>query len=205
MRQHTLLDGYPVDIIDISASQPMLLASMYPGGHEEKLRYSELFTGGLFYEEINAAAGYPFGNPVKDRDSLKKALLTTVIYRNRPSMLGADLAQGFNQLFPNLNQLREDRVYYLGRLDGYTSTTDIYQHGVSKLAREMQRLEADIVTRDCINWIRENTDLPALTIHDAIMLPKGEDRRVGQMLGNLIEDRIGIKPIIKNLNNEIVY
>jgi hypothetical protein len=56
-RSELLIDGQPVVEIHIAASQPTLLATIYPEACAEKDKYLAFVQGGKFYESVAAWAG----------------------------------------------------------------------------------------------------------------------------------------------------
>ncbi len=204
MRPHLLLDGHPIDIIDISACQPYLMGSLYPPGCFEKEVYTLAFKYHDLYHHLEAVIVDVLKSKPKPRNKLKTAVMANVLYRKKPHVRGSDEAKAFKFLYPELDRLRESRVRELGRVQEDEIDSFSYTTGVSNFAKELQRLEAITVTEECVNWIRTETSLPVVTIHDALMIPKGEDRRVGKVLGEILYDKIGIKPVIKNMADEVV-
>jgi hypothetical protein len=144
MRPYLRLDGREMVEIDISNSQPMLLACLYSDAHSaEAKRYRETVESGKFYEVLQAYTGY-------SREEAKKEFLRFAFFRaERVTRLG----EAFKSLFPELRAIMDEIKYGNHR----------------KLSILLQKLEADLVINSVVP-ICEQKGIPVLTIHDSLMV-----------------------------------
>ncbi len=148
----------PLFVVDISSSQPLLHALLYPSKSDESRRYRTLVEGGTFWAHMNKATGCKHNlNDEEQKAELKEALFREVFYAYPETEKGAKgtYAKAFKAEFPilwsEINARKKAKTY----------------KAAGKLAKEMQYIEAWAVF-DAINALRAKP-YPLISIHDAIV------------------------------------
>lgn len=158
MRRFFSCGNEPLFVVDISSSQPLLHALLYPSESEESRRYRALVESGTFWAHMNKATGGKHNlNDEEQKADLKEAVFREVFYAYRETEKGAKgaYAKAFKAEFPilwgEINARKKEK--------GYKAS--------GKLAKEMQHIEAWAVF-DAINALRAKP-YPLISIHDAIV------------------------------------
>jgi len=148
----------PLFVVDISSSQPLLHALLYPSESDESRRYKVFVEGGTFWAHMNETTdGKHDLADEEQKAELKEAIFREVFYAYRESEKGAKgtYAKAFKAEFPIL----WGEINARKKVKGYKAS--------GKLAKEMQHIEAWAVF-DAINALR-NKPYPLISIHDAIV------------------------------------
>jgi hypothetical protein len=158
VRQFFSCGEEPLFVVDISSSQPMLHALLYPSDSDERKHYKALVEGGTFWDHMNKAAGSMYDLADEEQKAqLKEAIFREVFYAYREGKKGAkgSYAKAFKAEFPIL----WDEINARKKMKGYKAS--------GALAKEMQHIEAWAVF-DAINVLRDKP-YPLISIHDAIV------------------------------------
>jgi hypothetical protein len=159
IRGELLLDGEEVVEIDIAASQPTLLATLYPEPCPERDRYLSFVQGGRFYENIAEWAGKKW-----TRDEAKTEFFNQIAFGSYYCAASYDLLVPFTKRFPQL----------AGQMAA------IKKLGNTALPLRMQKLEATIaVDGTCGECAREG--IPVLPVHDSLICKKTDSARVEEI------------------------
>lgn len=175
----------PLFVVDISSSQPLLHALLYPSDSEEKARYKELVEGGKFWAHMNELTGGKHDLDDEDEKAeLKQSVFREVFYAYRESEKGAkrSYAKAFKREFPIL----WGEINARKKAKGYKAS--------GALAKEMQRIEAMAVF-DAINALRSKP-YPLISIHDAIVTTKDGVADVTAALDSAFVT-VGLRPKLK--------
>jgi hypothetical protein len=151
-RAEILLAGEPVQELDISASQPTLLATLYPDGCPEKEEYLGFVQGGQLYETIATWAGKGWARDQAKTEFFNQIAFGT-FYRREPYELWVP----FERRFPKLAGLM----------------ADIKRAGNSKLPLQMQALEAKIAIDGACGECAKRK-LLVLPVHDSLICRRSE-------------------------------
>lgn len=200
-RQFLRLAGRELDSVDISTSQPLLLAVLLTSkglrrrksqGKGEKKRgedRSAIFShysnpsvsvflqdclGGCVYDRIAAETGY-------SRDEVKPLFLA-VIY-GHPEHMDTKVGRAIRALYPGVFAAIVEMNYQIG-------------HG--GLPRLMQRLESGVmIGRVAGRLVREDPAMPILTVHDSILVPTEYVESVRRVIEEEWLDEFGVVPRTK--------
>lgn len=164
-RQYIRLNGRELESVDISTSQPLLLALLLrnqaEGGADNHPQavcdtccdsglsdYLAHCLDGSVYDRLATGTGYT-------RDEVKPLFLA-VIY-GRPGDMDTKVGQAIRKLYPAVFDAVLDLNYRLG-------------HG--GLPRLMQTLESRVmIGRVAARLVRERPEMPLLTVHDSVLAP----------------------------------
>jgi hypothetical protein len=164
-RRYMRLDGRELDSVDINTSQPLLLALLLKkqAREEEADRpqavcdtycddgltdYLAHCLDGTVYDRLAGKTGY-------NRDEVKPLFLA-VAY-GHPDHMDTKVGRAMRSLYPAVFDAIVDLNYRLG-------------HG--GLPRLMQTLESQVmIGRVAARLVRENPEMPLLTVHDSILVP----------------------------------
>lgn len=200
LRPFLRVDGQPLVEVDVSACQPLCLAvllhdikkdiltsvplteeqtrlahtlSIFPvccasEEEDDTIRYKKDCESGKFYERMQEIC------KVDSKSQMKKKMFKDVFFGKRT-------LAGFRSLYPTMTRLIE----WVKRHD--------YRH----LSHELQRIESSIVIDDACDVMRvEHSEVPILTIHDAI-LTTGEHVGLVKDVLRAAFNRRGVNPQIK--------
>lgn len=158
LRQFFSYGNQPLWVVDISSSQPLLHALLYPDDCDEKKKYLSIVEEGRFWEFMNDANGgtVDLDDP-DDRAELKSQVFQEVFYSYSESQSGTPkpFATVFRREFPVL----------WSEITSTKRTVGPKQSG--PLAKAMQTTEAEAVA-DAILTLKDKP-YPLISIHDAIV------------------------------------
>jgi len=170
-----LIDGDPVLEVDISASQPTLLATLYPRDCPEKDRYLKLIRERKFYESIAAWAKRGW-----DRGEAKIEFFHQIAYGTfNPKY---ELLRLFEERFPKLIGIMRK----------------VKEQGKSALAIQMQELEASIAIYGACGECAERK-IRVLPVHDALICRKADAKTVQEIFARHWKKKTGITATFKPL------
>lgn len=200
-RHNIRLAGQELWSVDISNSQPLILSlfllrshrgSLSPTGKAEGegreenppsvTHYDDLCLNefrnhcldGTIYDRISAVTGL-------SRDETKKRFLA-VIY-GRAEHMRTTTGEAVRNLYPSVHDACERFSL---------------NHGNDWLARQMQRLESDVMILGVAGRIiREHPRVPALTVHDSILVPEQHIELVREVIADEWLAAFGIVPRTK--------
>lgn len=175
IRAELLIDGSGVAEIDIAASQPTLLATLYGEPCAERDRYLSFVQGGRFYEAIAEWAGKPW-----TRDEAKTEFFNQIAFGSYYCASKYDLLMPFSHKFPLL----------AARMAG------IKKSGNAALPLQMQKLEAAIaIDGACGECARE--DIKVLPVHDSLICKSADRAHVEEIFARHWFQRTKIPAILK--------
>jgi hypothetical protein len=158
LRQFFSHGNQPLWVVDISSSQPLLHALLYPADEDERKKYLSIVEGGRFWKFMNDANGGTVDLDDADaRSELKSQVFQEVFYSYSESQKGSPkpFATIFQREFPVLWSV----------IASTKRTVGPKQSG--PLAKTMQQTEAEIVA-DAILTLKDKP-YPLISIHDAIV------------------------------------
>lgn len=159
-RRELLIDGDPVVEIDISASQPTLLATLYRDTCPEKAEFLAFVQGGNFYETIATWAGRGWS-----REEAKTAFFNQIAYGSFYCAEKYELLALFKERFPIL-ATGMDRIKKLGN---------------SVLPLRMQKMEAAVtIYGACAECAGKK--LKVLPVHDSLICRRADADLVQEIL-----------------------
>lgn len=200
LRPFLSIGGKRLIEVDVSACQPLCLAillhdirqdiltsvpqteeqkqlaqklSLFPvccasGKEDDTIRYQKDCESGKFYQGMQQIC------EVADKQEMKKKLFKDVFFGKRT-------LTGFRKLYPTM----------AGLIDW------VKRHDYKHLAHELQRIESSIVINDSCEVMRvQHTNVPILTIHDAILTTPDHADLVTTVLRSAFNRR-GVNPIIE--------
>jgi len=175
IRAGLLIDGSAVAEIDLAASQPTLLATLYAEPCPERDRYLSFVQGGRFYETIAEWAGKPW-----TRDEAKAEFFNQIAFGSYYCASKYDLLVPFSQTFPLLA----------------AKMADIKQGGNTALPLQMQRLEAAIaIDGACGECARQG--IKVLPVHDSLICKLADRASVEEIFARHWFQRTKIPAILK--------
>lgn len=148
-------------VVDISSSQPMLHALLYPGDSPEQKRYQAIVEDGRFWDFMNEAAGSKIDLDDPDQKSEFKIQLFREVFFSYPNPKTEDkkpYAVIFRTKFPILWAAMN------------ASKRQQKRKASAPLAKAMQKTEAEAV-KDAVLALKDKP-YPLITIHDAIVTTK---------------------------------
>ncbi len=177
MRKYLLIDGKVTAEPDLPSAQPMLAATLYESGlkeeQEEKQQYLN-FISGDFYKSLAKEAK----SHLKDRSAIKRACYREIFFN--PKVSKGKLWKAFKKLFPILAQKIEERK-------GQTKSGGKKN---SDFAIYLQKAEAEIVIDDVGKQLVE-AGIPFVTVHDSIICPKKDEKKVERLLSKAVRNAVG--------------
>lgn len=157
--------GKPLWVVDVSSSQPMLHALLYPSECDEKTKYLSIVqsksAGSGFWAFMRDAAGAKHDlNDEEQKAAMKELIFRQVFYSYSEGKKGTKsvFAQAFKREFPLL----------FAEINSRKATEGPKQS--SKLSKAMMWVEAGGVF-DAINALKHKP-YPLISIHDAIVTTK---------------------------------
>lgn len=163
--------------IDLAASQPTLLATLYPADCPEKDAYLAFVRSGNFYEEIARWAGEGW-----DRARAKTEFFNQIAYGSYYCAEKYALLPLFRAKFPQLTGIMEK----------------IKMAGNDALPLRMQKLEATIaITGACGECAERN--IPVLPVHDSLICRRSDEAIVGEIFKRHWQAQTGIEARIKTV------
>lgn len=158
LRQELLIDGEATAEIDISCSQPSLLASLYlldDLAHvAERQEYLDLLLSGTFYEQLAPGKDW-------DRAKIKTAFFNQIAYGSYYCSGKYELLPPFTQRFPILAG----------------AMASVKKEGNKELPIKMQKLEADVVIAGACAECAKG-QLKVLPVHDSLICKVSEAEMV---------------------------
>ena len=176
LRPYLRIGGEEVCEIDIANSQPLLAASLYPEGSEERPRYLEVVLEGSFYRELEAASGLK----CPDYKKLKKLVFKQVFFGRNGKGANRPLLRAFMNLFPEL----------------YLIIQNMKKVHKNRLALKLQSIEAYLVIGKVVDRLRL-LGVPCLTVHDSIVCKVSDEEVAYEALDAELEKLIGHRCHIK--------
>lgn len=173
LRQFFSCGKDPLFVVDITSSQPLLHALLYPVASSESRRYKSLVQSGKFWSHMNALTGSKHDlDDEEEKAALKEAIFREIFYAYRESASGAKgiYAKAFKKEFPILWAEINDRKKATG------------SKASGALAKEMQSIEAWAVF-DAIHSLHAKR-YPLISIHDAIVTTQAGVADVAAALGS---------------------
>ncbi len=158
-RAELLIGGEKVIEIDISASQPTLLATIYPEDSPEKARFLAFVQSGKFYEGIAAWA-----NQGWSREEAKTEFFNQIAFGSFYCSDKYDLLVPFTAQFPILAALM----------------ADIKEGGNAVLPLRMQKLEAAIAVYGACGECAKRK-IKVLPVHDSLICRRSDAERVAEI------------------------
>jgi len=158
LRRFFSYGNQPLWVVDISSSQPLLHALLYPDYCDEKKKYLTIVEDGRLLDFLNDASGGTFDlDDPDDRSELKSQVFQEVFYSYSESQKGSPkpFATVFRREFPVLSAAIKETK----------NTSGPKQSG--PLAKAMQQTEAEAVA-DAILSLKDKP-YPLISIHDAIV------------------------------------
>ena len=175
IRAELLIDGAEVAEIDIAASQPTLLATLYAGPCPERDQYLSFVQGGHFYEAIAEWAEKPW-----TRDEAKTEFFNQIAFGSYYCAAKYDLLVPFSQQFPLLA----------------AKMATIKKGGNTALPLQMQKLEASIaIDGACGECAREGIKI--LPVHDSLICRRTDVARVEEIFARHWFEVTGIPASLK--------
>jgi ribosomal protein S8 len=146
-------------------------------------KYLELCQTGKIYEflgnEISRVTGADFSDRGKLKEVIFIALFTSNQFLGQPE---AEPKRLFKNIFPN--------VYEVFSL--------IKKNDKTLLAKILQRIEAKVILNNAACRIsKEFPKLPLFTIHDSIVVPRGNELYAARIIEEEMMIRVGMKPKVK--------
>lgn len=198
-RPHVRVAGQKVVSVDVSCSQPLVLAAVAGGptpgrgrsrgeGHHPHyvpfvVQNSDRRPNDDFLADCLSARLYErfVGAWGLNRDATKVAVLALVY--GYPKAFVREHAAAFRSLYPST----WDRI---------SQIATALPHG--ELARMMQRAESDLMIRGvAARFLREHPRTPVLTVHDALLVPPWCDGIAEALIRDEWRSRYGIEPRVK--------
>jgi len=175
IRAELLIDGCGVAEIDIAASQPTLLATLYGEPCAERDKYLSFVQGGRFYEAIAEWAGKPW-----TREEAKTEFFNQIAFGSYYCASKYDLLLPFSHQFPLLA----------------ARMADIKKGGNTALPLQMQTLEAAIaIDGACGECAREG--IKVLPVHDSLICKLADRAYVEEIFARQWFQRTQIPAILK--------
>lgn len=187
MREFLLIDGEAIAEPDIPSAQPTLAATLYDSGNEaeqaEKQRYLS-FINSDFYKSLAKEAG----SHLKYRKAIKRACYREIFFN--PKVSKGKLWKAFKKLFPLLARKIEERK----------GQTRLGLKKNSDFAIYLQKAEAEIVINDVGKQLVE-AGIPFVTVHDSIICPKKDEKKVEKLLHQAVDKAVGGTPSIPKVRD----
>jgi flagellar biosynthesis regulator FlaF len=158
IRRFFSYDNQPLWVVDISSSQPLLHALLYPNESDEKEKYLSIVEDGRFWDFMNDQNGGTVDLTDPDeRSEFKVRIFREVFFSYPKSKKGKPrtFASIFEREFPIL----------WSEMDATKMKSGPKQSG--PLAKAMQQTEAEAVA-DAVSSLKDRP-YPLITIHDAIV------------------------------------
>jgi hypothetical protein len=174
-RAELLIDRDPVVEIDISASQPTLLATLYPDNCPEKSEFLAFVQGGRFYETIAAWA-----NRGWSRDEAKTEFFNQIAFGSYYCAKKYELLVPFKARFPMLA----------------TGMARIKRLGNAVLPLRMQKLEASITVDGACGECAKRK-IKVLPVHDSLICRKADAELVAKIFSSHWQKRTKIPARMK--------
>ena len=173
LRHDLLIDGCATVELDVSASQPLLAACLYPRDCSEKDQYLSLCRSGLFYENLRSWSGMEI-----NRDKFKERCFQEVFYGTFRSHRAVWAA--FKNSFPIL------------------AAAIVAEKVKSKnaFALRLQSLEAEIFISGIVAECAAKK-IPVVSIHDGIRCKVTDSDAVAEIILRHWTARTGFSPRLK--------
>lgn len=175
------LNGRQLVELDIKSSQPLLLTTLYPHDHPERLKYKLLTESGTFYELIKGHL------PIFSRDEIKK-LTYTYFFGRTGNPNCRDYAAKFQKEFPGMHEILINK-----------KKDEIWGHKI--VALELQTIEAAVVLGvaaiECLN-----RSIELITVHDSFMILPEHKYTVIDILTRAFQSILGLTPQISQKEPE---
>ena len=138
---------------------------------------------GTLYEYIQDKIEQITGNKILNRKDLKGIIFTVLYSDNRfIGQIEAEPKRMFKDLFPNV----------------YEVFSFIKREDSTILPRLLQNIEAHLMLDYVAKRITtENPNMPVFTIHDSIVVTKGNENYVAKVIKEVMFKAIGIAPSVK--------
>jgi hypothetical protein len=175
LRAELLIDGEPTLELDISASQPTLLATLYPEGCEERQAYLAEVQSGSFYENLAAGSGKDW-----NRDRSKTEFFNQIAFGSYFCRDDYELLPAFTKRFPILASIM----------------ANIKKRGNDKLPILMQKLEATIAIDGACGECAQR-GIKVLPVHDSLVVRESEAEAVREIFARHWVEKTGIPARIK--------
>jgi hypothetical protein len=179
LRRQIRLDGKKTLELDLAASQPTLLATLYPDGCDEREAYLADVQSGSFYERFAKAAGKRW-----DRDRAKTEFFNQIAYGSYYNRSKYELLPAFKQRYPILESIMAANK----------------KGGNDKLPLLMQGKEAAIVIGGACDECAVRT-IKVLPVHDSIIVKASEATAAREILSKHWLSQTGITAQIKSAPN----
>jgi len=164
--------------VDMSATYWVLLASMLDPSLCREMLIQDLVKG-CFYQRLNAESG----NRYEDPADLKPAVQKDCLF-GRQNFGRTRLFATMERLYPDLALLIR---YYRSK------------HPVRWLSDKLTNAEGEFFI-DCVLPFAVDAGIPALPIHDAVVVPASAAEQVKRWCCNLAQARFGFEPRFKITN-----
>ncbi len=161
--------------VDMSATYWVLLASILKPSLCKEMLVQELVTG-RFYERLNTACG----NHYRDQRELKKAVQKDCLFGKKNF--------GRTRLFASMERLYPD----LARLIRHFRN----KYSLRWLSNKLTNAEGEFFI-DCVLPFLLDAGIPALSIHDALVVPASEAEQVRIWCWGLAKERFGFLPMFR--------
>jgi hypothetical protein len=179
LRRQIRLDGKKTLELDLAASQPTLLATLYPDGCDERKAYLADVQSGRFYERFAEDARESW-----DRDRAKTEFFNQIAYGSYYSRKKYKLLPAFKRRYPILESIMAANK----------------KGGNDKLPILMQTKEAAIVIGGaCAECAQRN--IKVLPVHDSIIVKRSDAAAARKILSRHWFDQTGITAQIKSATN----
>lgn len=167
--------------VDMSATYWVLLASMLDSSPSKEMLIQDLVTG-CFYQRLNAESGGGYEDP----EDLKRAVQKDCLFGRR-NFGRTRLFAAMERLYPDLARLiRHFRI----------------NHPVRWLSDRLTNAEGEFFIDTVLPFV-VNAGIPALPIHDAVVVPASTAEQVKRCCCDLAQAHFGFEPKFKITNGAV--
>ena len=176
LRRLLTVDGEPTIEIDLSNSQPFLLACSFPAGTREMDHFRDVASNGRFYETLNDALEQPYTDRKKLKiDCYRKIFFRTHYVDNHP------LCTAMSKLWPTV----------------FATVESWRRIPTRTLACDLQKKESDLIFGDCVTRIQQEIGCPIATVHDSFVVPSSKAKRIYDLVRETVTEKMGLTPMLK--------
>jgi hypothetical protein len=197
VRPFLRVNGNPLVEVDIHASQPLFVSTLFRD-EEEKKRWNELYpTDGIgdFYENFAAAANANLGRETVKGHLVKECFNALDAYSKYGKLLKAQFVALFPDLNDQIDKLKCAEEYRKGWWPSDSTSNE-------RFALTMQNVEADIVIENVCDEIRREHNFFVTPIHDALLVEHCNQNQVEILFKKHIQQQIGVTPKLSVKNHK---